>query len=61
MMGIPCDDTDYIERYNKSVPANTTVPDYTYKNNNQSVAYNFVKEGSARDEWRTTCVKPPGN
>ena len=56
MMGIPCDGPGFIYRDNQSVLANTTVPDSTLKKKSQSIAYHFVREGCARDEWRTTYV-----
>ena len=36
--------------------ANTTIPDSTLKKKSQSIAYHFVREGVARDEWRTSYV-----
>ena len=56
MMGIPCDGPGFIYGDNQSVLANTTVPDSTLKKKSQSIAYHFVREGCARDEWRTTYV-----
>jgi hypothetical protein len=56
MMGIPCEGPTYIYGDNQSVLANTTIPDSTLKKKSQSIAYHFVREGSARDEWRTTYV-----
>ena len=61
MMGIPCEGPAYIEGDNQSVLANTTIPDSTLKKKNQSIAYHFVREGSARDEWRTTYVNTHEN
>ena len=56
MMGIPVDGPAYIYGDNQSVLANTTIPDSTLKKKSQSIAYHFVREGSARHEWRTTYV-----
>ena len=56
MMGIPCTAPAYIFGDNQSVLANTTIPDSTLKKKSQSIAYHFVREGCARDEWRTTYV-----
>jgi hypothetical protein len=56
MMGIPCEDPVYILGDNQSVLANTTIPNYTLKKKNQSIAYHFVREGAARNEWRTSYV-----
>ena len=54
MMGIPCTSPAFIFGDNQSVLANTTIPDSTLKKKSQSIAYHFVCEGAARDEWRTT-------
>ena len=56
MIGITCDEPAYIEADNQSVLANTTIPDSTLKKKSQSIAYHMIKEGDARDEWRTTYV-----
>ena len=60
-MGIPCEDPAYIEGDNQSVLANTSIPDSTLKKKNQSIAYHFVREGAARDEWHTTYASTHGN
>ena len=56
MMGIPVEGPMYIYGDNQSVLANTTIPDSTLKKKSQSIAYHFVREGVARDEWRTSYV-----
>lgn len=56
MMGIPCDDPTFVYGDNQSVLYNTTIPESTLKKKSQSIAYHFVREGAARDEWRTTYV-----
>ena len=56
MMGIPCEGPAYIHGDNQSVLANTSIPDSTLKKKSQSIAYHFVREGAARDEWRTAYV-----
>ena len=61
MMGIPVTGPAYIYGDNQSVLANTTIPDSTLKKKSQSIAYHFVREGSARDEWRTTYVNTNEN
>ena len=61
MMGIPCDGPSYIFGDNQSVLHNTTSPDSTLKKKSQSIAYHFVREGSARDEWRTTYINTHDN
>ena len=61
MMGIPCEGPVYIEADNQSVLANTTIPDSTLKKKSQSIAYHMVREGVARDEWRTAYVSTAEN
>ena len=61
MMGIPCEGPSHIYGDNQSVLANTTVPESTLKKKSQSIAYHFVREGSARDEWRTAYVNTHEN
>jgi hypothetical protein len=61
MMGVPCDGPAYIKGDNQSVLANTTIPDPTLKKKSQSIAYHFVREGAARDEWRTAYVNTHDN
>ena len=56
MMGIPCEGPAHVFGDNQSVLANTTMPESTLKKKSQSIAYHFVREGSARDEWRTAYV-----
>ena len=51
MMGISCDNPTFIYEDNQSVLANTTIPDSTLKKKSQSIAYHFVQEGAAWDEW----------
>ena len=57
MMGIECAEPTYIYGDNQSVLANTTVPHSVLKKKSNSIAYHFVREGCARDEWRTAYVK----
>ena len=51
MMGISCDDPTFIYGDNQLVLANTTIPNSTLKKKSQSIAYHFVQEGAAGDEW----------
>ena len=51
----------YILGYNQSVLANTPIPYLTMKKKNQSIAYHFIPEGAARDEWRTSYVNAHKN
>ena len=61
MKGIPVVGHAYVFGDNQSVLANTTIPDSTLKKKSQSIAYHFVREGSARNEWRTTYINTNDN
>ena len=61
MMGIPIDGPCYIQGDNQSVLANTSIPESALKKKNQSIAYHFVCEGVARDEWCTSCINTHEN
>ena len=61
MLGIPVRDHCYVYGDNQSVLCNTTIPDSTLKKKSQSIAYHFVREGAARDEWRTAYVNTHEN
>ena len=54
MMGIPVDDFTYVFGDNQSVLVNSTKPHSSLKKKSSSVAYHFVREGVAKDEWRAT-------
>ena len=61
MMGIPCDSPAFVFGDNKSVLFNTSIPESTLKKKSQSIAYHFVREGVARDEWRTAYINTHAN
>jgi hypothetical protein len=61
MMGIPVHGPCYICGDNQSVLANTTEPGSKLKKKSQSIAYHFVREGVANDEWRTSYVSTHEN
>ena len=61
MMGIPCDEPSHIYSDNQAVLANTTMPDSTLKKKSQSIPYHFVREGSARGDWRMAYMKTHDN
>ena len=61
MLGIPCDEPTFVYGDNKSVLANTSVPASTLKKKMNSLSYHFVREGCARDEWRTAYVNTNDN
>ena len=54
MMGISCDLPAYIFGDNQSVLANTSHPHSTLKKKSSSIAFHFVREGVAKNEWTTT-------
>ena len=61
MMGIPVQDPTYVYGDNKSVLYNTTLPESTLKKKSNSIAYHFVRDGTARDEWRLAYVNTHSN
>ena len=60
-MGIPVEGPTCIHGDNQSVLAYTTIPDSTLKKKSQSIAYHFVRDRAARDEWRTSYVNTHEN
>ena len=61
MMGIEVDELAFIFGENKSVLCSTTAPESTLKKKSNAIAYDFVREGVARDEWRTAYVNTNEN
>ena len=61
MTGTGCNCPAFIYGDNQSVLANTTMPHSMLKNKSNSIAYHFVREGSAWDEWRTTYISTHEN
>ncbi|CAJ1963096.1 unnamed protein product [Cylindrotheca closterium] len=61
MMGIPVLGPSFIYGDDKSVLANTSIPDSQLKKKSQSIAYHFIREGAAKDEWRTSYVNTHEN
>ena len=55
-MGISLNGPTYVKGDNKSVLCNTTAPESCLKKKSNSIAYYFVQEGAARDEWRTMYI-----
>ena len=56
MFGIPVDEPAYVYGDNQSVLVNSSAPESTLKKKSQSIAFHFVREGCAADEWRTTYI-----
>ena len=61
MMGITVDEPVFVFGDNQSVLANATAPSSTLKKKSNAIAYHFVHEGCARDEWRTTYINTNNN
>jgi hypothetical protein len=61
MMGIPCDFPAYILGDNQSVLVNSSKPFSVLKKKSSSIAYHFVREGVAKDEWRCVYVLTHNN
>jgi hypothetical protein len=61
MMGITVDEPAFVFGDNQSVLANTTAPGSTLKKKSNAIAYCFVQEGCACDEWQTTYINMDKN
>ena len=61
MMGIPVNNPTFMYGDNQSVLWNTKIPDSTLKKKSSAVAYHYVREGVAREEWITNYVRPESN
>ena len=60
-MGIHCETPCLIYGDNQSVLVNVTRPESQLRKKSSSVAYHFVREGSAVDEWRTSYISTHSN
>ena len=61
MMGIACEGPTFAHGDDQSELCNITVPESTLKKKCQIIAYYIVREGVARDEWRTDYVNTDEN
>ena len=61
MFGITVDEPSYMYGENQSVLAGSTRPESTLKKKAQSIAFHFIREGCAADEWRTTYINTSEN
>ena len=61
MMVIQVDDPTYIFGDNKAVLVNSSVSNSVLKKKSNSIAYHFVREGTASNEWRTTHIQSENN
>ena len=56
MFGIPVGEPAFVYGDNQSVLVNSSMPASTLKKKSQLIAFHFVLEGCAADEWRTIYV-----
>ena len=56
MMGIPINFPTYVLGINKYALCNSYKPHPSLKNKSSSIAFHFVREGTAKDEWRTAYI-----
>jgi hypothetical protein len=61
MKGMTVNKPTFVFGDNQLVLANTTVPASTLRKKSNAIAYHFVREGCAHDEWRTACVNINNN
>ena len=61
MMGTEVMRPCFIYENNQSVLGNASIPDSKLKKKSNSIAFHFVREGCARDEWRTTYINTDSN
>ena len=61
MMGITVDEPAYVFGDNQSVLANTSASASTLKKKSNAIAYHFMREGCAKDEWRTAYINTHDN
>ena len=52
MMGIPVSQPAFVRGDHQSVIYNGSLPESMLKKKHNSIAYHFVREGSAKREWR---------
>ncbi len=61
MMGITVYEPTFVFGDYQSVLANTTAPASTLKKKSNAIAYHFVREGCACDEWQTVYINTNDN
>ena len=61
MMGIPVISCSFLYSDNQSVLCNTRIPDSNLQKKKHAIAYHFVLEGVAREEWVTGYIKSENN
>lgn len=60
-MVIPMDGPCYTYGDNNSVMMNSSLPDSVLHKKSNLIAYNFIREGTARDEWRCKNIPTDDN
>ena len=60
-MGIPVDLPSYIYGDNQSVLVNSSIPTSVIRKKSSSIAYHFVREGVAANEWLVTYISTHEN
>ena len=61
MVGIPIEGFTCAYGDNQSVISNSSNPESQLKKKSNSIAYHFVREGVARDEWRIAYINALDN
>jgi hypothetical protein len=61
MMGMMVDKPTFVFGDNQLVLTNTTAPTSTLKKKSNAIAYHFVQEGCACNEWHTAYAKTNDN
>ena len=56
MMGVPCEGHVLVHGDSISIVFSTAISESILKNELQTLAYYLIREGVARDEWRTYYV-----
>ena len=56
MFGIPVDEPVFIYGDNQSVLVNASAPESTIKKKSQIIAFHFIREVCATDEWCTNYI-----
>ena len=61
MLGVSVDGPALLYGDNQSVLASASIRESILKKKCQSIAYHYIREGSARDEWRIAYVNTHDN
>lgn len=56
MMGIPYEGQVFVDGESQFILYNTTVPDSILNKKSNFIAFHFVREGCAMDEWCTSYI-----